>query len=159
MIGSLLNKDGGAHANKYVYAVREFKVFFFREKLKEVHLVSTSAYRKMFERCHLLLLFYLFKRACRKEIDIGTAEGVASEGVSPPVEISYSFRHSKTRYPVSSSFIFMFLSKPFSLKIVDSWTFIHYHSNSDMLITVQSYCAPVFIYFWILIFAQSHNVC
>jgi len=46
---------------------------------------------------------------------------------------------------VSSGFIFVFLSKPFSVKIVDKIqnyyrfvTFIHYHSNSDMLITVQS---------------------
>ena len=33
----------------------------------------------------------------------------------------FNFKHSKTGLPVSSGFIFMFLSKPFSVKIVDRY--------------------------------------
>ena len=62
----------------------------------------------------------------RKEIAIGAPEGVGSGGVSPAVEIflDFNFKHSKTRSPLSSGFIFIFLFKPFSVKIVDRYNTI-----------------------------------
>jgi len=56
-----------------------------------------------------------------REIDIGAVEWVGSGKVLLPFETFFNFKNSKTRLPVSSGFIFMFLSKPFSVKIVDRY--------------------------------------